>query len=378
MCPDGSAAQAYTRAYWRALRRRWEDAVSVVALDSLSNPDELRRIAAELGWPPERAERAVEMLGGADRLDGSLSTRLFTDFFHRVQAVGAELDLSCARVPLVGTLPSGRINALAIQVPVTAEYVLAFDSGLWTFADALAECVASAFAADGADTVSTLPHPAESEANRAALAMAARVVARYLFTGNPFFPDYPLPSRATHGPLKQAIRDAFLLFAAGHEFAHAALGHLEGGATHPYSLADRVSCTIMAPEDHARELDADRAGTLLMMTASLRARGLPFWFTGPLAGFFLRGAGVLYHHLRVLGGTGVTDTSHPPIAERMRAVDETARGALPDDMAASYGYWTSTLDVLAARFEDAAEAGVAPLVTQGWNLASVWTQTRIG
>lgn len=369
--------QTYTRAYWRALRRRWEEAASMAALDSLSNADELRRMAAELGWLPERAEQAVAMLGREDSLDRSLSTRLFTDYFHRVRGTGAELDLHCASVPLVGTLPSGRINALAIQVPATAEYVLAFDTGLWTFADALAEYVSSAFAVDGADTVSILPRPAETDANRAALDVATRVVARYLFTGTPFFPDYPLPSRGAHRELKQGIRDAFLLFAVGHEFAHIALGHLDTGATHLYSFAERVSCATAAPDDHACELDADRAGTLLMMTASLRAGGLPFWFTGPLAGFFLRGAGVLYEHMGRLGGAGVADTSHPPPAERMRAVDETARGALPDDMSASFAYWTSMLDVLAARFEDAARTRVASLVAEGWSLAPVWTQTRI-
>lgn len=211
-------------------------------------------------------------------------------------------------LPALGTLPTWRLNAEAIPVPLTGGYIIAFDSGLFAFTagwgDVLAACLTPVNDGGLLDRFVDL------------------CFCQVILGTSAYLDRRPAvnPAIDKGGELFDVVFEAFLL---GHEYAHVTLGH---------QTVD-LNLTSGSDEDqgftHEDELEADALGFRVV----LEAFSDPVLAYLSVAAFFSalllmeRGYGLLEGEKSALP----RGDSHPPAAERRASLFSLASKLIPGE-----------------------------------------------
>jgi hypothetical protein len=203
-----------------------------------------------------------------------------------VDRAGRVLGFPMPRRPLLGTLPTGRVNVMTMLVPSTREHLLLFESEFTGFAYLAAKAVADVLpyrrSPDGGASFDL--EPGRVGERLAQQPQSARrfgeLVRAYLETGRPYqAPQYTQePVRNTWAMM---LCDSVELFALGHEYGHILKNHL--GQQRPAAWLGGPG--MAEPEELAwsrqQEFEADSQGLSLSM-AAMQSRGfdLPIGFLG--------------------------------------------------------------------------------------------------
>jgi hypothetical protein len=186
---------------------------------------------------------------------------------------------------IFGTLPVGEINATAISVPSSKEYVVVFESDLFTFCNLICKSVSKCITAwkepDGRITYRfNLPSVIDNITNDQEIVIRFReIIIGYLMDGTPAAARPYILEDPSH-TLSVQLLNSMELFILGHEYAHILLGHFDRNRTVASLLAGQKIKRILRPWE--QEYDADRLGLQLMINAMERDRErLVSNFTGP-------------------------------------------------------------------------------------------------
>jgi hypothetical protein len=211
--------------------------------------------------------------GGASKYDDSFTINFLAGLADELERAGREsLGRQMPRRPLLGTLPTGRVNALTLLVPGTGEHVVLFESQFSTFAHlaatALADVLPVRRTADGGATFSVdREEVAHGIARRPeSTRRFGELVRAYLETGIPAMAPYSLsdPVRTMWAAM---LCHSVELFALGHEYGHILRGHL--GERRPAAWLGGPS--LSDPEEVAysnqEEVEADAEGISLAIAA---------------------------------------------------------------------------------------------------------------
>lgn len=164
--------------------------------------------------------------------------------------------------PVFGTLPTGEVDASVRQE--SGGYLVAFDSGLFKFADHLSGILALSLPLEGqkgtwfkfsTDRDAIRRH---LDSNPAVVARLQTIVRAYVVGGAPALTAAPDAPRLRE-PFEQIARNLYrgmLLFVLGHEYGHIVTIH------------QRLSPGDKLPPQWDREVAADGWGVLLSMAAS--------------------------------------------------------------------------------------------------------------
>lgn len=272
--------------------------------------------------------RNEELLAGTtvSQYENARTIQSLHKLADRVERSGRALGFPMPERPLLGTLPTGRVNVMTLLVPATREHLVLFESEFLGFAHLSAKAVAevlpyrlspeggAAFSLEPARVRERLDQHPESAHRFGRLARA------YLETGVP----YNAP-RYTQDPVRNTwammLCESVELFALGHEYGHILEGHL--GQQRP---AARLGGPDMdAPEELAwtrqEEFQADAKG-LSLSVAAMRSRGydLPIAFLG--ADFYFTMTHVMERAISVLrhgheNGPDGDDVQRPSLLRRM-------------------------------------------------------------
>jgi hypothetical protein len=299
------------------------------------SPEALEALRATLDPGPQGAGRGAV----PTRFEDPVLYGLLVKLADEVESAATALSLPLPPRPLLGTLPTGQVNAMTVLVPGTSEHLVIFESQLFLFALLFSKAVVRAlpFERDGDGWVRFSAEQAQVRSNieqdREVLQRFLEVLLAYVVHGAPaaapqYFPPEPYQSFAA------ILRDSMELFVLGHEYGHIIEGHL-GMTTKSAALlgdqeVDRVTYSWQ------QELEADKWGLQLMIPAMQRSRqvdlGLSFWG----ADFFFSSVDVVRKAIAVLR-TGREETvsleSHPPPDVRREVVRRVLASSLPDDAA---------------------------------------------
>jgi hypothetical protein len=211
--------------------------------------------------------------GSVSKYEDSFTLNLLSGLADQLERAGREhLGWHMPERPLLGTLPTGRVNALTLLVPGTGEHLVLFESEFTSFAHLAAKAVADVLpvrrTADGGAAISLdLDEVAHGIAQQPEKARRfGELIRAYLETG--------LPTMAPHSFLDpvQAFWAAMLchsveLFALGHEYGHILRRHL--GERRPAAWLGGPS--LSDPEELAysnqEEVEADASGISLSIAA---------------------------------------------------------------------------------------------------------------
>jgi hypothetical protein len=211
--------------------------------------------------------------GDVSKYEDSFGVNLLSETADELERAGREhLGLQMPARPLLGTLPTGRVNALTILVPDTGEHIVLFESQFGLFAHLAAKAIADVLpvkrTADGGATIS---FDREEVARRIAqqpekARRFGELVRAYLETGMP-----GMAPQSFLDPLRTVwagmMSSSVELFALGHEYGHIMRGHL--GESRPAAWLGGPS--LSDPEELAysnqEEIEADAQGVSLAIAA---------------------------------------------------------------------------------------------------------------
>lgn len=359
------------------------------SLDRVVTPEMLRPGFEQLGiTDPEELEAVDRLhrdeLAAAEnrmptKLDDAWTYSILERLADRLMKAATGTDWVMRKMPIFGTLPLGELNAMAIRVPGSHEYLIAFQHGVFGFANLLVKAVAASYPISEGETGTGVRidfHPNEVvqlwEENRQPLDRLTELLTAYLVAGHahaarPYFLGNP------HAYLSSALLDGIELFIFGHELGHVAGGHLD---TRQFASQQVGSAEVKRINpDWDLEFEADRIGCELAMRAmheakvpdSLGYTGIDLFFSAML--LVDRVLSVLLHGEVVDAPESPT---HPPTIMRRDALRGSMRERLGDkELSVAVGFSSSTQVIL-----DHAWRKIQPhflaLYERGTSPASFW------
>lgn len=185
------------------------------------------------------------------------------------------------RQPLIGTLPTGLINARAVRLPSNGETAILFDDEIRVLAYMLAKVVASVVALPGDGDLSFVDmninrvNDPERHAPQAVKWFAA-MIDSYIRDGwIRILPVWVIPPEANR--LALTLCHGFEMFVMGHEYGHLARNHHEGAVHETVREAEGLSEDQL---QRSQEIEADAFGLRTACDSAVNECG------GPIPGFW--------------------------------------------------------------------------------------------
>lgn len=237
-------------------------------------------------------------------------------------------------LPALGTLPTGRVNAMAIAIP-NNEYLVVFENQLFIFALLISKVVARAIPfremINGQSLFSTDEADIERNINENPVIVQRfmELISAYLILGHPgAAPQYILEE--PYMRFSSILRDSMELFVMGHEYGHILSGHLSADQL-PAHLLGEESVNEIA-RSWQQELEADAVGLQLLIPAMQKKRGMDLSLSYWGADLFFSCNEVLERGASILN-TGQPDQrrigSHPHAELRRQSLRDVLTNAVP-------------------------------------------------
>lgn len=247
-----------------------------------------------------------------------LMSRMASDIEGKLVESGKHLPVK----PLFGTIPTGRVNGLAVAVPDTNYRVILLEDGLFGFANLMCKCISMVFMKHGESKDGMVAVSTDEKDVKRALESNIEVPRRffdalcaYLIGGHPHLAEPYIASREAMF-IGSVMRDSMETFVLAHEYGHIVGGHL-GPAVGQKSIIGDLSIETI-PVDWQHEFEADIIGLEAMLAVQME-RGfdlaLSFWGADAFFGcvdVIEKAVSVLMHGEE---RPWVADT-HPPTADR--------------------------------------------------------------
>lgn len=242
----------------------------------------------------------------------------------------------------LGTLPTGRANAMALRVPHTDDYLVVFEWGLMNFTMrmshilALTVCVSQG---DGQDSFSWKADAVRSRVrdNPEFTALFQDVLGTYLLRGYVPRSDDTSDLNQPRDYFQGAIWGGMMSFLVSHEYAHVIDGHLARAEQRSVVIGDERATEVVHPWSH--EFIADSMGLVMMVRTAQHMDFDPvFAFIGAYLFFLLhdildRGISILVAGV----DCRLKQASHPPPEFRRMLLENVLKTYYEDRGAPEWG-----------------------------------------
>lgn len=352
----------------------WSDAFVTNTIQGLNDQSYVLQLADTIGYdlPKLKKELKKLMQQGNRGLGWMIFDNIWQQAFDQVQHVSPDLRFDILNPPIIGVLPTGRVNAVALSIPDQSNHILAFEVGLINFMTYLSNYAAN-------HLVPTLSQAGQQtflvkeEVDSAMTRQLARMMIMYYQQGIPLYQDFTPIRQLEQRYLSVGLRNMMKLFVVGHEYAHVGLGHLSGRDSRPFAphLIDQVSCQLTLSNGFQDEWEADQVGLLITLVYFLK-KGLPYYFSGAVIFYFLKFNSFIYQGLSTVLQREFIDQSHPPISERINSLESMLSQLLSEQDQLHYLSLKRFYQRLLQQFEDMLMQELAQIESP-MELAPIWT-----
>jgi hypothetical protein len=235
------------------------------------------------------------------------------DYSQIVISIAEEFNLKIKEKIVIGTLPTGSVNAVAIRAP-NGGTIVALNYGLFLFIHLLAKAVSEFFPEkknkDGRIAFSTKDEDITQSlsTNKEWHVRFVEVLLAYVVLGNPMFARQYFQKGFAHSMLSSIMRSGAEFFVVSHEYSHVILGH-SASALCQRKLLDKITVDEIL-RTWKDELSADNLA--LQMTLAFGQR------CGYDLALSFIGIDFLFSCLEVVERASGLEPSrtHPPASER--------------------------------------------------------------
>lgn len=264
---------------------------------------------------------------------------LLAGMAKEIEEVLAERNMGLNPSPIFGSLPTGRVNGVALKVPDTDQVIVLIEDGLFGFANLAAKAVARLFPFKGDEDGRLIFSTASSDwqlqftAKPEVSERFLELILAYILGGHPHKAKAYLPD-ANYEVVSSVLCGSMELFVLGHEYGHFVCGHLNEGSTRKAMIGGEDSDKIAT--NWQQEFEADVRG-LEYMLAVMGKRGfdlsLSFWG----ADFFFCCIDIVEKAVSTIR-TGSSDvhlsSTHPPTNMRRELLHSVLKNSVPEEHAA--------------------------------------------
>lgn len=276
-------------------------------------------------WNPDTDINEIKSLMQKNDLptiyeDRGLYTILF-NFIEEIELAAKDLSFDLPMRPLTGTLPSGKVNAMAIKVPDNNEFILVFERELFTFANLIAKIVAQSVPLTEEDNGGLGFSVRKEEVNnylKSHQEVSNRfneLILAYILHGLPSAaPPYLLDKNPM--VLTNVFRNSLELFVVGHEYSHILLGHVQNGRMMMNNIQDLEVNEIIFNWEN--EHQADMLGLILMLNC-MKKRGFDLAISYAGADIFFSSVDIIEKSVSILktgSEINIRNHTHPPSSQR--------------------------------------------------------------
>lgn len=302
---------------------------------------------------------------------------LLSQLTSQIHKVLAERGTDIAPRPIFGSLPTGRVNGMALKVPRSDDFLIIIEEGLFGFANLAAKAVSRVFpfkgTADGMLKFSTDEKDVDDEFRRhpEICERYRELLFAYLVGGHPHLATPYLPEK-NYDTISSLLREAMELFVVGHEYGHLLCGHLESEGTKRAMLGNEAADEV-ATNWH-EEFEADIRG-LELMIAAMQNKGMDLSLSFWGADFFFGCIDSIERAVSILQTGAVAtqlSTTHPPTAMRREMLYTVLTNAVPEGAAEGPLSLARTVQSILDRLWDSCEPYLLHAHASGVELAPAW------
>ena len=306
--------------YWKHLRTAWNDTFVLDVVRNLHNVEYILALGNTAGYDKDQVLKALRLIQGPpEELGWGMVDFIWQDAFADLTEISSALKFDIEVMPLIGTLPTGRVNAMAIRPPGKGGYILAFEVGLFDLICHMCDSLAVHFEPEDGDGAA-YTYNAKEEVDEKSVMDITTALLRYYAQGMPFLGQRTSVLNLRQKGLSIALRKMIQLFIVGHEYGHIALKHLDFGRQLSFGLVDNSIHSEVIPDNQQQEFEADQAGFLISSTFHFK-KGFPFWFSTAMMVYFLNLTGLIYFGLGLFLDKEVSNATHPSADERVTAIE---------------------------------------------------------
>jgi len=300
----------------------------------IKKPEELKNLRAGL---IKLMKSELENIELPTKYEDPITYILISKLAKRIEESADDLSIPIAYRPIIGTLPTGRVNAMAIAVPSSDEFIIVFESGLFIFALLLSKALNMSIPFKGTQenkltfSYDIAEVTKKIDANPEIVNRFRQVLFAYLLEGRPSAaPQYILEEPYMN--MAEILIDSMELFVMGHEYGHIINNHFLDKKTITSSLGNENVNEIIL--DWKQELEADAIGIKLMIHA-MQKNGMDLALSYWGADFFFSCHEIIERSISILH-TGKEENiiidSHPPVHLRRQNLRNILTSSLPEDV----------------------------------------------
>jgi hypothetical protein len=292
----------------------------------------------------DRARQHFAVLEAPTEFQDPILYDVLVRLFDRIaSAAQTVLSLAPTTRPVFASLPSGRVNAMAMRFSDTGDQAILFEAGLFTFANLAAKVVAQSLPMQKMGK--QVAFSWDLDKVRAQLDRSPDITRHwldallsYVSKGNPGRAEAYVLQEPYVQTLTHHLFDGFELFVMGHEYGHIVAGHLSGGQVVASALGQEVADEILFRWE--QEVEADQIGTALSLRAMNESHKLDAALSFMGTALFFCCADVITKCVTVLSTGAEPETideasSHPPPMMRLEVMLKALSSMLPEEQSRS-------------------------------------------
>ena len=302
---------------------------------------------------------------------------VMTSMVKGIEDVLPEMNIKVIHSPIFGSLPTGRVNGMALKVPGDEHVIILLEDGLFHFANLAAKAVCGMFPLSGGKEDRTTFPTSEEDLGRAFAsqpqngARFLELLLAYVFGGHPYLAQSYL-LHPEHQQLANVLMHSFELFVLGHEYGHFVCGHLSSGNTKKAMFGAESSDEIIT--SWQQEFEADTKG-LEVTLAVMQKQGFDLAVAFLGADFFFGCVEIVERAISIArSGEIAADlaSTHPPTASRREMLRKLLSHSVPKDVAQGPLRLCEIVNSILQQFWSLCEPALRKAHKDGVELAQCW------
>ena len=263
---------------------------------------------------------------------------LIADMVTKIEKVLQKQGIRLNPSPIFGSLPTGRVNGIALKVPEDEQIIILIEDGLFGFANLTAKAISRVFPFKGEDeshlTFSTENSDLQQEfVDKPEIPERfLEVLLAYILGGHPHMARPYLPE-PNYDRISSMLRDSMELFVLCHEYGHWVSGHLKLDNTQKAMIANEDTNELVT--SWQEEFEADIKGLEIMLEV-MRGEGFDLALSYWGVEFFFGCIDVVERAISIIE-TGSVDVqisaTHPPTEIRREMLRSVLKRSIPEEYA---------------------------------------------
>ncbi|PFY96966.1 ImmA/IrrE family metallo-endopeptidase [Bacillus wiedmannii] len=269
----------------------------------------------------KREDLIFDLKAQGNVYENQVGYNMLVHLLDNIEKASKDLGFTIPTRPIIGTLPTGKVQAMAMRHYVSKEPMIIFEYELFTFTNLISKSVLLSLPFEQKNGVTKFSSSEENikkmiVQDQTGVQKFLEVLLAYLIKGQPTLATPYYPNEKIIG-LNSQITHLMELFVMGHEYAHILLGHTNCSKQKESGISTEVLTEMIFKWNQEFEADGLSLILILQSFSNKNFYDMPLLYAG--VDLFLSCLDIMDRSISIiLSGKEEQrmDDSHPPVSER--------------------------------------------------------------